>query len=192
MGSLTLRRSTGGRQVSPPPAPEDLGLKTLRQVYSQYSRIDSPFEKEQQLFKILPLFCKNCSKYHGVELVTKFPEVYEFAQQVSALFSRQVTQLAQTTGSSRNGLVLLKYFEQPSGEAGEEEGEGAESGFALLQVLSVLCQGPEALVTTVMSYNLSSILVKCIHLFLDLPPLPTPPPLLFPPLHAHSHYKQQS
>ena len=84
------------------------GLKTLRQVYSQYSRIDSPFEKEQQLFKILPLFCKNCSKYHGVELVTKFPEVYEFAQQVSALFSRQVTQLAQTTGSSRNGLVLLK------------------------------------------------------------------------------------
>lgn len=146
-------------------APEDLGLKTLRQVYAQYSQIKNPIEKERQLYKLLPLFCKNCARVQPQELVTKFPEVYEFAENVSLLFVRHVTQLAQTS-STRAGATLLKYFEARGGGADE----GSETGLIILRTIYILANGPEHLVSSMMMSNLSAILVRCIHLFLDLPP----------------------
>ena len=146
------------------PTPEDLGLKTLRQVYASYARIISPVEKERQLYKILPLFCKNCSKLGALELVTKFPEVYEFAESVAILFVRHITQLAQSA-HSRAGTALLRYFEASSSEGGEE------TGLLILRTIHVLSDGPEDLIAMMMSASdVTSILVRCIHLFLDLPP----------------------
>lgn len=43
-----------------------------------------------------------------------------------------------------------------------------------LPLQQVFSEGPQQLVDAMMSSDLSSILVRCIHLFLDLPP-PTPP-----------------
>ena len=147
------------------PAPEDLGLKTLRQVYAHYARILNPVEKEMQLYKLLPLFYKNCKKMKGQELVTKFPEAYEFAENVSFLLVRHVTQIAQSS-NIRAGEKLLEYFEW----RGTDREESSETGLVILKTIRVLSNGPEKLVSCMMSSNLSAILVRCIHLFLDLPP----------------------
>lgn len=76
------------------------------QVFGQYRDIENPVEKEKQLCKILPLFCKNCEKYSGAELASKFPEAFEFAESVSQLLVRHVTQLAQGSNTIRSVSVF--------------------------------------------------------------------------------------
>ena len=150
-----------------PPTVEDLKLETLRHLYAQYVLIQNPHEKEKQLYKILPLFCESCEKFKSQELVTKFPEAFEFAENVALLFVRHVTSLAQSA-SMRGGVALLKYFEVG------EDAQSEETGLMILKVVHILANGPEGLVSVMMMSNLSAILVRCIHLFLDLPP-PTSP-----------------
>ena len=72
------------------------------------------------------------------------------------MFVRHVTHLAQS-----GPIALLEYFE------GDEDSPSA--GVVMLKALAVLARGPETLVNSMMSSNLSSILVRCLHLFLDLP-----------------------
>ena len=160
MSTLTRTRSTRDRDVQAPVV-EDLGVRTLRHVYSQYIHIQNPFEKEKELYKLLPLFCKNCEKFTGQELVTKFPDAFEFAENVALLFVRHVTQLAQS-GNARSGAALLKYF--------NDDAEVGETGLMILKVIHILANGPNSLVSAMMTSNLSAVLVRCVHLFLDLPP----------------------
>ena len=130
------------RRPAPPerqvqrPVEEDLGLKTLRNVYSQYIHTEDPVEKEKRLYTMLPLFLKNCSRLKGAELVTKFPECLEFSEHVALLFVRHVTQVAQTHGS-RAGEALLKFLEVES-----DDGRG-ETGMLILKVLQVRQGGGE-------------------------------------------------
>lgn len=163
MSTLTRTRSTRDRDVQAPVV-EDLGVRTLRHVYSQYIHIQNPFEKEKELYKLLPLFCKNCEKFTGQELVTKFPDAFEFAENVALLFVRHVTQLAQS-GNARSGAALLKYF--------NDDAEVGETGLMILKVIHILANGPNSLVSAMMTSNLSAVLVRCVHLFLDLPPPPS-------------------
>ncbi len=175
VSTLTRGARPGVERHEPRVVPEDLGLKTLRQVYAQYAQIQNPIEKERQLYKLLPLFCKNCSRMKPQELVTKFPEAYEFAENVAFLFVRHVTQLAQTA-NTRAGATLLKYFEARGGGAAD----GSETGLVILRAICILANGPEHLVSSMMTSNLSAILVRCIHLFLDLPP----------PRHTHERERE--
>lgn len=163
VSSIRGPRSGAAEAREHSPTPEDLGLKTLRQVYADYRQIDKPSEKERHLYKILPLFCKNCAKLSAHELVTKFPEVYDFAESVSLLFVRHVTQLAQSA-NARVGAALLRYFEV------NEREEGRETGLLILRALHILSNGPENLIGVMMASDITAILVRCIHLFLDLPP----------------------
>ena len=165
MSTLTRSRSTRDRDVQAPVV-EDLGVRTLRHVYNQYIHIQNPFEKEKELYKLLPLFCKNCEKFTGQELVTKFPDAFEFAENVALLFVRHVTQLAQS-GNAKSGAALLKYFNA------EDDAEVRETGLIILKVIHILANGPNSLVSAMMTSNLSAVLVRCVHLFLDLPPPPS-------------------
>lgn len=114
------------------PVEEDLGLKTLRNVYSQYINTEEPADKERKLYTMLPLFLKNCSQLKATELVTKFPECLDFSEHVALLFVRHVTQMAQTHGT-RACEALLKFF-----DVGSEDGE-MEIGMLMLKVLQVWC-----------------------------------------------------
>lgn len=114
------------------PTEEDLGLKTLRNVYSQYINTEEAADKERRLYTMLPLFLKNCSRLKGTDLVTKFPECLEFSEHVALLFVRHVTQMAQTHGT-RACEALLKFFDDSS-----EDGE-MEIGMLMLKVLQVWC-----------------------------------------------------
>lgn len=165
MSTLTRSRSTRDRDVQAPVV-EDLGVRTLRHVYNQYIHIQNPFEKEKELYKLLPLFYKNCEKFTGQELVTKFPDAFEFAENVALLFVRHVTQLAQS-GNAKSGAALLKYF------YAEDDAEVRETGLIILKVIHILANGPNSLVSAMMTSNLSAVLVRCVHLFLDLPPPPS-------------------
>ena len=109
------------------PVEEDLGLRTLRNVYAQYIHTEEPAEKERKLYTMLPLFLKNCSRLKGSELVTKFPECLEFSEHVALLFVRHVTQIAQTHGS-RACEALLKFLDME---------DGVETGLLMLKVLQV-------------------------------------------------------
>lgn len=123
------------RRPPPPVAPvqrpveEDLGLRTLRNVYSEYTHSEDPVDKERRLYAMLPLFLKNCSQLKGAELVTKFPECLEFSEHVALLFVRHVTQMAQTHGPTA-GEALLRFLSFKS----EEE---IETGMLILKVLQV-------------------------------------------------------
>ena len=216
------------RRPAPParqeqrPIEEDLGLKTLRNVYSQYVHTEDPADKERRLYTMLPLFLKNCSRLKGSELVTRFPECLEFSEHVALLFVRHVTQKAQMHGA-KAGEVLLKFLDLQSSEE--------QTGALMLKVLQVyiessqhvlsMCTNIHTYCSTLLMYcvrhlasvltlytwrvcilvhctrfpwmpafahithtltlsltlslssDLSSILVRCVHLFLDLP-LPTP------------------
>ena len=112
------------------PVEEDLGLKTLRTVYAQYTHTEEPTDKERRLYTMLPLFLKNCARLKGSELVTRFPECLEFSEHVALLFVRHVTQIAQTHGS-RACEALLKFLDVEGGD-----GE-AETGVLMLKVLQV-------------------------------------------------------
>ena len=175
-GRIVSTLTRGSRVPTPHyeqrPAAEDLGLKTLRQVYRHYTHIDNSASKERQLYKLLPLFCKNCSNLTGQELVTKFPEAFDFAENVAFLFVRHVTQLAQST-NARAGATLLQYFQAGSGD--DAEGP-SDTGLIVLRAILILANGTEPLIAAMMSSNLASILVRCIHLFLDLPPPAVPVP----------------
>ena len=77
----------------------------LAQAYCEYAKIEHPVEKEKQLHRIIPVFCQNSSKYSVNELETRFPEVLDFAEQISLLFVRHVTQIAHPQNASRYRTV---------------------------------------------------------------------------------------
>lgn len=81
-------------------------------------------EKETKLFQMVPLFNKSCTRIEENVLIEKFPEVFDFAENVSFIFVRHVTQLAQTSPGS-----LLEYF--------ESDGETPSAGISLLKGTSV-------------------------------------------------------
>ena len=128
----SFRRSAPPARPEQRPIEEDLGLKTLRNVYSQYINMEEPSDKERRLYTMLPLFLKNCSRLKGSELVTKFPECLEFSEHVALLFVRHVTQMAQIHGT-RACEALLKFLQVET-----EDGE-IETGMLMLKVLQV-CQ----------------------------------------------------
>lgn len=111
------------------PIEEDLGLKTLRNVYSLYIHTEDPADKERRMYTMLPLFLKNCSRLKGPELITKFPECLEFSEHVALLFVRHVTQLAQMHGL-RASEALLKFLDV-------ENRDEIETGVLMLKVLQV-------------------------------------------------------
>ncbi|XP_019848853.1 PREDICTED: WD repeat and FYVE domain-containing protein 3-like isoform X2 [Amphimedon queenslandica] len=154
----SIRRGT--RQAAPVhesrPQENDLALQTLKRKYREYLQCEDTQEKETKLFQMVPLFNKSCTRMEESVLVEKFPEVFDFAENVSFIFVRHVTQLAQTSPSS-----LLEYF--------ESDGETPSAGISLLKAIAVLSRGPDTIVNAMMSSNLSSILMRCLYLFLDLP-----------------------
>ena len=126
----SFRRSSPQVRQEQRPIEEDLGLKTLRNVYSQYINTEEAADKERRLYTMLPLFLKNCSRLKGSELVTKFPECLEFSEHVALLFVRHVTQMAQTHGT-KACEALLKFLEVEN-----VDGE-IETGMLMLKVLQV-------------------------------------------------------
>ena len=79
-------------------------------MYGSYSSISNPTTKQRQIYKLLPLFCTNCAKYKGQALVTKFPEVYEFAADVAKVFVAHVRLAAQASNMARYGSVCQGRF----------------------------------------------------------------------------------
>lgn len=114
ISSLSIRRPAASRAQNQPvqevrPSGHDLALQTLRRKYREYLAAEDPSEKEAKLFQLVPLFNKSCSRTQESELVEKFPEVYDFAENVAFIFVRHVTQLAQVSPSA-----LFEYFEVDS------------------------------------------------------------------------------
>ena len=126
----SFRRPPSQPRQEQRPVEEDLGLKTLRTVYAQYTQTEEPVEKERRLYTMLPLFLKNCSRLKGSELVTRFPECLEFSEHVALLFVRHVTQISQLYGS-RGSEALLRFL------GGERRDGEVQTGLLTLQVLQV-------------------------------------------------------
>ena len=109
-----LIRNMGGRRANVQnnpfhearPSERDLAFQTLKKKYSEFLNCDDREEKESKLFQIVPLFNKTCGKVDCDELVEKFGEVFDFAENVAFIFVRHVTQLAQSSSKT-----LLDYFE---------------------------------------------------------------------------------
>ncbi len=68
--------------------------------------------------------------------------------------------------SCRSGVSLLKYFESPDDT---DAGWNSGAGITILKAIHILANGTEALVTSMTSCNLASMLVRCLHLFISLP-----------------------
>ena len=64
-------------------------------------------------------------------------------------------------------MSLLKYFETPDDT---DAGWNSGAGITILKAIHILANGTEALVTSMTSCNLASILVRCLQLFISLPP----------------------
>ena len=154
--SIRVGRRPQQEETEVRPSEEDLALQILRKKYREYLQCLDVTEKEAKLFQLVPLFNKTCMRMEEKVLVDKFEEVFDFAENVAFVFVRHVTHLAQS-----GPIALLEYFE------GDEDSPSA--GVVMLKALAVLARGPETLVNSMMSSNLSSILVRCLHLFLDLP-----------------------
>ena len=63
-------------------------------------------------------------------------------------------------------MSLLKYFE-PVDE--DDVGSTGGVGMMILKAIQILSNGSDMVVTAMMTSNLSSVLVQCINLFLELP-----------------------
>ncbi len=79
----------------------------------------------------------------------------------------RMTVCTLSSSINRSGMSLLKYLESPGEDSETSLTSGA--GLTTLQAVLILANGPESLVTCMTACNLTSVLVRCLHLFISLP-----------------------
>jgi hypothetical protein len=141
-----------------------VALQTLRKKYNEYTNSQEGNDKEMKLFQLVPLFNKCCGSItDSNQLTERFPEVFDFAENIAFIFVRHITQLAQTNSTS-----LLEYF--------EADGDNPSAGISLLKAIGILSKGQSTLVNSMMTSNLSCVILRCLFVFLELPPTKMLPP----------------
>ena len=146
------------------PEQELLGLNHLKKLHADYSSCNlPPSEKESKLYAMLPLFCNVFSKVAPRVISERFKdEVEPFATSICRLLVTEVRRRASNQSTEAAAAAIATFMEVESG------------GWHLLTSLSLLVNEGDAQTEIMTSTALPSTLVKCLYLFFDLPPIPSP------------------
>ena len=146
---------------------DDLAVNHLRRLYSAYKRNYNPHNAKdncEDLFIILPVFYNAFNKADQTEIAARFPELFEFAKDVSAVFVVTIVDLARGGSAEATALTILYYFDVV------DKPDKPAVGWNFLKTLHILSGGSSELIKALMKHNLCSVIVRILKVFLDLPP----------------------
>ncbi|KAL3198480.1 hypothetical protein MRX96_014301 [Rhipicephalus microplus] len=124
-------------------------------------------QQEQQLYNMLPLFCKVFENSPAADIIDKFSDVLAFSKLVSKLMVSEIRRRASNQSTESASSAIAQFLEI---ESTEEQSRG----WMLLATMNLLASGGAPLVEVMTSSALPSTLVKCLYLFFDLPQLRDP------------------
>ena len=146
---------------------DDLAVNHLKRLYAVYranSNPHNPKDNCEDLYNILPVFYNAFNKAEQTDIASRFPELNEFASNVSAVFVTTVVDLARGGSTQTTSITILNYFDVV------DKPDKPAVGWNFLKTLYILSGGTAALVETMMKHNLCSIIVRMLKVFFDLPP----------------------
>nr|XP_037269371.1 WD repeat and FYVE domain-containing protein 3-like isoform X4 [Rhipicephalus microplus] len=147
-----------------------LGLMHLHKLFAELSHPTHPLtqqQQEQQLYNMLPLFCKVFENSPAADIIDKFSDVLAFSKLVSKLMVSEIRRRASNQSTESASSAIAQFLEI---ESTEEQSRG----WMLLATMNLLASGGAPLVEVMTSSALPSTLVKCLYLFFDLPQLRDP------------------
>lgn len=168
-----LMRGERSRTTSPEgdSTHDDLAVNHLRRLYSAYKVNSNPYNPKdncEDLHNILPVFHNAFNKTEQTGIVSRFPELLEFSNDVAAVFSVTMVDLARGHSTQTSALTILSYLDVV------DKPDKPAVGWNFLRTIYILSGGSSELIRTLMKHNLCSVIVRILKIFLDLP-LPKPP-----------------
>ncbi|XP_052069301.1 WD repeat and FYVE domain-containing protein 3-like isoform X1 [Mytilus californianus] len=142
-----------------------LGLNHLRKLFAEFrhpNRRASQDEQEEKLYTMIPLFCKTFGEVPSSEMMEKFGDILQFSSHLSKLMVTEIRRRASNQSTEAASCAIVRFLEINSSEE-------ASNGWMLLQALTLLSSGGQALIDNMTGASLPSTLVKCLYLFFDLP-----------------------
>ncbi|KOB70695.1 WD repeat and FYVE domain-containing protein, partial [Operophtera brumata] len=142
----TSSSSADGSEASSSSSHIQLGLMHLKKLFAEYTHPPQPLtdvEKDDKLYNMLPLFCK----------------------QVSKLMVSEIRKRASNQSTEAASCAIAKFLEI-------ENSEESSNGWMLLSTLNLLAAGDQSLIQVMTTASIPSTLVKCLYLFFDLPEIP--------------------
>lgn len=165
-----VRKLVGRRPVvdesSTPTDDEGLSLMHLRKLFMEFIHSSVPLtlkEQEKKLYAMLPLFIKVFSNARGNEITERFGDVLQFAAHTSRLMVNEIRRHAVNKSNDNASASIMNFLVM-------HPEDQAQSGWNLLNSLTILANGESAIVECMIATQLPSTLVHCIYLFFELPP----------------------
>lgn len=142
-----------------------LGLMHLKKLFNEFTHPKEPLseqERDNKLYKMLPLFCKVFGSCHSGEMNEKFWDILAFCHQISRLMVSEIRRRASNQSTEAASIAIVKFLEI-------ENYEESSNGWMLLSALNLLAAGDQSIIQTMTNASVPSTLVKCLYLFFDLP-----------------------
>ncbi|XP_050299394.1 WD repeat and FYVE domain-containing protein 3 [Anthonomus grandis grandis] len=169
-----LRNPGGGSNASsiestagdPSSSHTQLGLMHLKKLFLEYMHPPQPLtdqEKDDKLYNMLPLFCKVFGASPTCDMNEKFWDILAFCHQVSVLMVSEIRKRASNQSTEAASSAIATFLEI-------ENCEESSNGWMLLSTLNLLAAGNTALIQVMSEVSVPSTLVRCLYLFIDLPP----------------------
>ena len=146
---------------------DDLAVNHLRRLYSCYKvnyNPHNPKDNCEDLYNILPVFYNAFNKAEQAGIASRFPELVEFSNDVSAVFVVTVVDLARGGSTQMTALTILRYFDVI------DKPDKPAVGWNFLRTFHILSGGSPVLIKEMMKHNLCAVIVRILKIFLDLPP----------------------
>ena len=146
---------------------DDLAVSHLRRLYSTYRVNRNPHNPKdycEDLCNILPVFNNAFSKAEQHEIMSRFPEVCDFASDIAEIFALTMSDLARGGSTQVAALTILNYFDPA------DKPDKPRNGWNVLNTIYILCGGMHKLITVMMKHSICSVFVRILKVFLDLPP----------------------
>ena len=169
-GAKGIVRKLMGRRptvddTSPLTGDAGLSLMHLRKLFMEFIHSSVPLtlkEQEKKLYAMLPVFNKVFSNAEGTEMTERFGDVLQFAAHTSRLMVNEIRRHAVNKSSDNASTAIMNFLiKKPDGHT--------QSGWNLLQSLSILANGESAIISDMIATQLPSTLVHCLYLFFELP-----------------------
>lgn len=151
--------------ISPLGGDAGLSLMHLRKLFMEFIHSSVPLtlkEQEKKLYAMLPVFNNVFANAEGSEMTERFGDVLQFAAHTSRLMVNEIRRHAVNKSNDNASTAIMSFLvKKPDSHT--------QSGWNLLQSLSILANGESAIISDMIATQLPSTLVHCLYLFFELP-----------------------
>ncbi|XP_046865023.1 WD repeat and FYVE domain-containing protein 3-like isoform X2 [Xenia sp. Carnegie-2017] len=142
-----------------------LSLMHLRKLFMEFIHSSVPLtlkEQEKKLYAMLPVFNNVFMNSEGSDMSERFGDVLQFAAHTSRLMVNEIRRHAVNKSNNNASTAIMNFLIKKADT-------NTQSGWNLLQSLSILANGQSAVISDMIATQLPSTLVHCLYLFFELP-----------------------